>query len=170
MVGNICSTVANVLPGMQAAFVDIGMEKNAFLYVDDVFSDLSEEDSPSSSCNQHRGMPIEKLLKVGEEIMVQVIKEPFGSKGTRVTCSVTLPGRYLVLVPGADHVGVSRRIENPAERERLRQDVGKLKLDNHVLIIRTVADGAAGKCCKRSSLLLQLCSGFPAGFSKEARL
>ncbi len=140
VVGNIYKgIVANVLPGMQAAFVDIGMGKNAFLYVDDVFSDLNEDDLPSPPC--HRGMPIEKLVKAGEEIMVQVIKEPFGSKGTRVTCSVTLPGRYLVLVPGANHIGVSRRIENQAEKERLRQEIEQIKPEGHGLIIRTVAEG-----------------------------
>jgi len=86
---------------MQAAFVDIGLERNAFLYVDDVFLEW-QEDTPPLNRN-----PIEKLLKVGEEIMVQVIKEPFGTKGARLTGQVTLPGRYLVLVPGADYVGVS---------------------------------------------------------------
>ncbi len=122
VVGNLYKgTVANVLPGMQAAFVDIGMEKNAFLYVDDIFSDDSEDSPPPA-----RGS-IEKMLRVGEEIMVQVIKEPLGSKGARVTGQIAIPGRYLVLVPGADYIGVSRRIESQTERERLRRDVEKLK-------------------------------------------
>ncbi len=136
VVGNLYKgTVANVLPGMQAAFVDIGLEKNAFLYVDDVFTDLDDESPPPA-----RGS-IEKLLRVGEEIMVQVIKEPYGSKGARVTGQITIPGRYLVLVPGADYIGVSRRIESQTERERLRREVENLKPENLGLIVRTVAEG-----------------------------
>ena len=89
VVGNLYKgTVANVLPGMQAAFVDIGLEKNAFLYVDDIFTDFNEDNPPPPRNS------IEQLLKVGEEIMVQVIKEPFGSKGARVTGQITLPGKY----------------------------------------------------------------------------
>ncbi len=136
VVGNLYKgIVANVLPGMQAAFVDIGLEKNAFLYVDDIFTEFNDENPPPP-----RGA-IEKLLKVGEEIMVQVIKEPFGSKGARVTGQITLPGRYLVLVPGADYVGVSRRIESQVERERLRREAEKLRPENLGLIVRTVAEG-----------------------------
>lgn len=136
VVGNLYKgTVANVLPGMQAAFIDIGLSKNAFLYVDDIFTDLDDE-SPPPSRNA-----IEKMLHVGEEIMVQVIKEPYGNKGARVTGQITIPGRYLVLVPGADYIGVSKRIESQAERERLRREVEKLKPDQLGLIIRTVAEG-----------------------------
>ncbi|HOL17634.1 MAG TPA: Rne/Rng family ribonuclease [Bacillota bacterium] len=136
VVGNLYKgIVANVLPGMQAAFVDIGLEKNAFLYVDDVFTDDNDENPPPPRA------AIEKLLKVGEEIMVQVIKEPFGSKGARVTGQITLPGRYLVLVPGADYVGVSRRIESQVERERLRREAEKLRPEKLGLIVRTVAEG-----------------------------
>jgi len=136
VVGNLYKgVVANVLPGMQSAFIDIGLEKNAFLYVDDLFTDFNDENPPPP-----RG-GIEKLLKVGEEIMVQVIKEPFGSKGARVTGQITLPGRYLVLVPGADYVGVSRRIESQVERERLRREADKLRPESLGLIVRTVAEG-----------------------------
>jgi ribonuclease G len=136
VVGNLYKgTVANVLPGMQAAFVDIGLEKNSFLYVDDISSDWDEESPPPV-----RGS-IDKLLHVGEEIMVQVIKEPYGSKGARVTGQITIPGRYLVLVPGADYIGVSRRIESQAERDRLRREVESLKPDHLGLIVRTVAEG-----------------------------
>ncbi len=136
VVGNLYKgTVANVLPGMQAAFVDIGLEKNAFLYVDDISTDWDEESPPPS------GNSIDKLLKVGEEIMVQVIKEPYGSKGARVTGQITIPGRYLVLVPGADYIGVSKRIESQAERDRLRREVENLKPEELGLIVRTVAEG-----------------------------
>ncbi|MFO7951997.1 MAG: Rne/Rng family ribonuclease [Bacillota bacterium] len=136
VVGNLYKgIVANVLPGMQAAFIDIGLEKNAFLYVDDVFTDWDDENAPPAKRS------IDKLLKVGEEIMVQVVKEPFGSKGARVTGQITIPGRYLVLVPGADYIGVSRRIESQTERERLSREVEKVKPDNLGLIVRTVAEG-----------------------------
>lgn len=136
VVGNLYKgIVANVLPGMQAAFIDIGLEKNAFLYVDDVFTDWDEESPPPAR------EPIEKLLRVGEEIMVQVLKEPYGSKGARVTGQITIPGRYLVLVPNADYIGVSRRIESQAERDRLRREVERLKQEQLGLIVRTVAEG-----------------------------
>ncbi|MEW5785831.1 MAG: Rne/Rng family ribonuclease [Bacillota bacterium] len=136
VVGNLYKgIVANVLPGMQAAFIDIGLEKNAFLYVDDVFAEWNDEKPPPPKGT------IDKLLKVGEEIMVQVIKEPFSSKGARVTGQITLPGRYLVLVPGADYVGVSRRIESQTERERLRREAERMRPGEVGLIVRTVAEG-----------------------------
>lgn len=137
IIGNLYKgIVANVLPGMQAAFVDIGLEKNAFLYVDDVYTDLFNDEKPPPPRSA-----IDKLLKVGEEIVVQVVKEPFGSKGARVTGQVTLPGRYLVLVPGADYIGVSRRIESQVEKERLRREAGKIRPPEMGLIVRTVAEG-----------------------------
>ncbi len=152
VVGNLYKgVVANVLPGMQAAFIDIGLDKNAFLYVDDVYIDWDDENSPQASGS------IDKLLKAGEEIMVQVIKEPFGSKGARVTGQITIPGRYLVLVPGANYIGVSRRIESQTERERLRREVERLKPDNLGLIVRTVAEGVdAGVMEQDLQFLIQL--------------
>ncbi|NLY38792.1 MAG: Rne/Rng family ribonuclease [Firmicutes bacterium] len=137
VVGNLYKgIVANVLPGMQAAFIDIGLEKNAFLYVDDIFTPWNgEKPSPPKG-------GIEKLLKVGQEIMVQVIKEPFGSKGARVTGQITLPGRYLVLVPGTNYIGVSRRIENQVERERLCSAAGSIRPPDMGMIVRTAAEGA----------------------------
>ncbi|NMD42932.1 MAG: Rne/Rng family ribonuclease [Firmicutes bacterium] len=136
IVGNLYKgIVANVLPGMQAAFVDIGLEKNAFLYVDDVYTDNDEKLPPSRSA-------IDKLLKVREEVIVQVVKEPSGTKGARITGQITLPGRYLVLVPGADYIGVSRRIESTVEKERLRRIAGKMCPPEMGLIVRTVAEGA----------------------------
>lgn len=133
VVGNIYKgVVANVLPGMQAAFVDIGLERNAFLYVDDA---VLPEDSPRPK------KTIEQILRPGEEVMVQVVKEPFGSKGARLTRQITIPGRHLVLMPTAEYTGVSRRIEDPEERERLRQIVADLRPGGMGLIVRTVAEG-----------------------------
>ena len=136
VVGNIYKgVVANVLPGMQAAFVEIGLERNAFLYVDD--AQLNNEETDKGKGKK----TIEQLLRPGEEIMVQVIKEPFGSKGARLTRQIALPGRHLVLMPWADYTGVSRRIEDAAERERLRQLASQLRPEDMGLIVRTVAEG-----------------------------
>ncbi len=164
VVGNLYKgIVANVLPGMQAAFVDIGLEKNAFLYVDDIFTDWDDESPPPARS------PIEKLLKAGEEIMVQVIKEPYGSKGARVTGQITIPGRYLVLVPGADYIGVSRRIESQAERDRLRREVEKLKPEDLGLIVRTVAEGVESKVMEQDlQFLVQLWNRISSRFEQKA--
>ncbi|MFY9113883.1 MAG: Rne/Rng family ribonuclease [Dethiobacteria bacterium] len=138
VVGNIYKgTVANILPGMEAAFVDIGLERNAFLYVDDV---LPYRDYEERRSDPHG--PIENILSVGEEIMVQVIKEPFSQKGARLTGQITIPGRYVVLVPGAGYVGVSRRIEDLDEKERLRNLAEKIRPEGMGIIIRTVAESA----------------------------
>ena len=136
VVGNIYKgVVANILPGMEAAFVDIGLERNAFLYVNDALPSWDELDNHSLM-----GESIENMLAVGEEVMVQVVKEPFGTKGARVTSQVTIPGRYLVLVPGADYVGVSRRIEDAAEKDRLRQLASDIKPEGMGVIVRTVGE------------------------------
>lgn len=136
VVGNIYKgIVANVLPGMQAAFVDIGLERNAFLYVDDAVAPAEDESAPKGK------KTIEQLLRPGEEVMVQVVKEPFGGKGARLTRQITIPGRHLVLMPAAEYTGVSRRIEDPEERERLRQIVAELRPPGMGLIVRTVAEG-----------------------------
>ncbi len=135
LVGNIYKgIVENVLPGMQAAFVNIGEERNAFLYVDEIPQPRGT-DSPGGR------MPIQRLLHVGEEIMVQVMKEPFGSKGARLTGHITLPGRYLVLMPGLNYVGVSRRIANQDERERLKKEMEAVKASDVGVIVRTAAEG-----------------------------
>lgn len=163
VVGNLYKgTVANVLPGMQAAFVDIGLEKNAFLYVDDIFTDWDDESPPPARS------PIEKLLRVGEDIMVQVIKEPHGSKGARVTGQITIPGRYLVLVPGADYIGVSRRIESQAERDRLRREVEIMKPPDLGLIVRTVAEGVETSIMEQDlQFLVQLWNRISTRFQQK---
>jgi ribonuclease G len=137
VVGNIYKgRVANVLPGMQAAFIDIGIEKNAFLYIDDALSLLPGDLPPE------RKPQINELLREGQEIIVQVSKEAVGSKGPRVTTNLTLPGRILVMMPNATYVGVSRRIEDEAERERIKGIAEKIRDENTGVIVRTAAEGA----------------------------
>ncbi|MBO8172551.1 MAG: Rne/Rng family ribonuclease [Bacillaceae bacterium] len=135
VVGNVYKgRVADVVPGMQAAFVDIGIDKNAFLYVDDCF--------PGGSRPADR-IKIQEVLKEGQEILVQVTKEPLGTKGARVTTHITLPGRFMVYVPGHEEIGVSRRIVNEQERERLRDLAQSLCNPGEGIIIRTAAEGIA---------------------------
>ena len=138
IVGNIYKgRVTNVLPGMQAAFVDIGLEKNSFLYVKDALpQELSSEDAEA-----FKDLSIRDVLKTGQEVVVQVIKEPIGTKGARVTTHITLPGRYLVLMPYTDYVGVSRRIGDESERDRLKTEIEEIKPNNMGVIVRTVAEG-----------------------------
>ncbi|ADG83371.1 Rne/Rng family ribonuclease [Thermincola potens] len=139
LVGNIYKgKVENVLPGMQAAFVDIGLEKNAFLFVEDAVPPRTTTDEEAKS-NYH--VNITDVLKEGQEILVQIAKEPIGTKGARVTTHITLPGRYLVLMPTVDYIGISRRIENESERERLKALAEKVKPANMGLIVRTIAEG-----------------------------
>ncbi|MCL1816361.1 MAG: Rne/Rng family ribonuclease [Clostridiales bacterium] len=119
--------VANVLPGMQAAFVDIGLEKNSFLYADDVYTSYphyTEFNQTEISKTQEKD--IGALLKQGQEVLVQICKEPQGEKGARVTMQPSLPGRYIVLLPTANHIAISRRIEDESERERIRGFIKEL--------------------------------------------
>ena len=135
--GNIyLGKVENVLPGMQAAFINIGEEKNAFIYVDDVLS----RDSETGNTEHSKNLSIKDLLHEGQELMVQMIKEPIGTKGARVVTQVTIPGRYLVYIPTIEYIGVSRRIENEAERERLKTVVASFKGPGTGVIIRTAAE------------------------------
>jgi ribonuclease G len=144
LVGNIYKgRAANVLPGMEAAFVDIGMEKNGFLYAGDILVDKTDFGLDSKALEQElKSLSIRKLVKVGQEILVQVIKEPGGSKGPRLTSHITLPGRLAVLLPTVGYVGISRRIEAEEERARLRALAESLKPQGMGLIIRTAAEGA----------------------------
>ena len=141
LVGNIYKgRVQNVLPGMQAAFVDVGLERNAFLYAGDITLDSGEFQFGDSSSDVPTEVPnIKDIVKPGQEIMVQVIKEPIGNKGVRVTTHITLPGRTLVLMPMVNYIGVSRRIENEKERSRLKEAIAKVKPDNMGVIVRTAA-------------------------------
>ncbi len=145
IVGNIYrGKVENVLPGMQAAFVDIGLEKNAFLYAGDINTEKSVfefSNEQGTSVNDARALSIRDMISKGQELTVQVLKEPIGTKGARVTTQITLPGRYLVLMPTVNYVGVSRRIEDEKERERLKAIAERLKPQGMGVIVRTAAQG-----------------------------
>ncbi|MFQ6021639.1 MAG: ribonuclease G [Acidiferrobacterales bacterium] len=140
IVGNIYKgRVVRILPGMQAAFVDIGLERAAFLHATDCRSGAND----GSSGEEHA--PIHELLHEGEEIIVQVAKDPLGNKGARLTMSLTLPARYLVYMPLTQHIGISQKIEDENERERLR-DLLKAAADNGAdggYILRTMAETAS---------------------------
>ncbi len=170
VVGNIYKgKIVRILPGMQAAFVDIGLERTAFLHVSDVVKDFSrlDEETPLETVGVEeediengadfgrerlgyakQGHSIENFLQEGKDILVQVEKEPMGTKGARITSHLSLPGRYLVYLPTIEHIGISRRIENAAERARLKHIVEEFKVEKGGFIIRTVADGAHQKDLK----------------------
>ena len=134
--------VQNVLPGMDAAFVDIGLERNAFLYVADIIPDDINDASPASvRRSELRRRKIKELIRPGQELMVQVTKGPRGTKGARVTTRISLPGRYVVLMPEGNHLGVSRKIEDRKERERLRRVGDKILPPGFGLILRTECEG-----------------------------
>ena len=131
LVGNIYKgRVENVLPGMQAAFINIGNGKNAFLYAGDIF--------PRKSFQR---LVAEDNLTVGAEIMIEIVKDAMGTKGPRATTHFSIPGRYVVVMPSVDYVGVSRRIESAEERSRLRSLAEKIRPKGMGVIVRTVAEG-----------------------------
>ena len=161
LLGNIyLGRVLRVLPGMQAAFVEIGIDKPAFLYVTDVYNDFrqweqimlqeGEEDNnnletiSNGRMRFQRGsdINIEGLLKEGQEVLVQVSKEPLGTKGARLTSHITLPSRHLVFMPTVDHIGISRRIEDEKERARLKKIMQQLSPPGEGFIVRTVSEKA----------------------------
>src|SRR6476646_3475051 len=170
VVGNVYKgRVSKVLPGMQSSFIDLGLERDGFLYVADVMDTLAEfdklagdeDDEAGGSGNGNGGggggghrrerdrqdraqQKIEELLKEAQEIVVQVVKEPLGTKGARLTSHVTMPGRFLVFMPTVDHIGVSRKIESREERSRLRGIVRDFREAHGFtggVIIRTAASG-----------------------------
>jgi ribonuclease G len=152
VVGNVIKgKVSRVLPGMQAAFVDIGLEKAGFLYVGDYYPVLEKNKSGGNGDaknGRHRRYgrgrtppKIETVLHEGQEVVVQIAKEPIGTKGARITSNISIPGRHLVLTPGAGRVGVSRRIDSDKERKRLREIVERLRVDDLGFIIRTAGHG-----------------------------
>jgi len=147
--------VTAILPGIQAAFLDIGMEKGAFLHVSDLNPDPEEydldEEDDGGRAGRNRGprIPIEDQLKKGDELLVQVMKEPIGTKGPRVTAQITLPGRFVVLMPGMDHIGVSRKIEDRTERARLRKIIQTHQPEGCGVITRTVGSGEPAEAFER---------------------
>ncbi len=158
IVGNVYKgCVVRVLPGMQAAFVDIGIERAAFLYVADVggkpgdlsnlfYTDTEEQEDPDELPREElthamQIAPIQERIQEGQEILVQVAKEPIGTKGARITSYISLPGRHLVFMPKVDHVGISRRITAEPERKRLREIVDSIRPAGAGFVVRTVAEG-----------------------------
>jgi ribonuclease G len=145
--GNVYKgTVDNVLPGMEASFVDIGLAKNGFLYVDEIVV-------PELEGRKH-GRRIQELVERGQEVLVQTVKDPMGTKGARLTTEISLPGRFLVFVPFGDGIGVSRRLEDD-ERERLKAICKELELPEGGLIVRTAAEGASREELEGDLALLQ---------------
>ncbi|MEM6531585.1 MAG: Rne/Rng family ribonuclease [Myxococcota bacterium] len=153
VVGNVYrGRVVRVLPGMQAAFVEVGLDRTGFLYVDDAV--LQPPDTQGS-------LDIGSILKSGQEVMVQVQKEPIGTKGARLTRQITVPGRNLVYMPFNPHIGVSRRIEDEEERERLREILQDASTEHGGgFIVRTAAEGIEqGKLVRETQLLHQMWHG-----------
>ncbi|MGD9006747.1 MAG: Rne/Rng family ribonuclease [Desulfobacteraceae bacterium] len=182
--GNIYKgRVQRVLPGMQAAFVDIGLSQAAFLYVNDILADNHKEidsmfetgdagpDDPeaaapnksvSAAGHSKSEINIVDLITEGQEMLVQVAKSPIGTKGARITSHISLPGRFLVLMPTSSHIGISRRIEDESERNRLKSMVVELRRENQNLgyIVRTAAEGAAeDKVAQEMAFLKKLWAG-----------
>ena len=184
-VGNIyIGKVLRVLPGMQSAFVDIGYERAAFLYVDDAYIPTLEEQremakriaekeeekikesmgqmipdefstlSESVDMKYRPDIGIQDFLKEGDEILVQVAKEPIATKGPRITRHITLAGRHIVYMPFIEHIGVSRRIEKEEERERLKGILESIRPEGKGIIARTVAEGQSHKVLKNDFNLL----------------
>lgn len=153
--GNIYKgRVMKVLKGMQSAFVDIGLEKAAFLYVTDVSEEFAGLDYPLDENNndnnkENKGKnSIEQMLREGQEIVTQVVKEPLGTKGARISSHVSLPGRNLVLMPTINHVGISKKIEDDDERKRLKEVLSNVKPKDFGVIVRTACEGKSVKSIK----------------------
>ncbi len=152
MVGTVHrGIITRVLPGMQAAFVDIGLDKAAFLYVGDIMTDeaknfFDDDEETKNSDEDTRPSreiktPIQDLIKEGQHVMVQVAKDPLGTKGARITTHISLPGRGVVFMPFIKHVGISRKIEDEKEKERLKKLIQKINPSGGV-IVRTASEGA----------------------------
>ncbi len=148
--GNIYKgRVTRVLPGMQAAFIDIGLERTGFLHVDDIC--ITSSDAGFAPCITNctgtdiraQGLHIEDLLQENQEILVQVSKDPIGTKGARLTCHISLPCRNLVFLPQTDHIGISRKIEDEESRKRIKALIGKMRPQEVGFIARTMAETAS---------------------------
>lgn len=140
--------IVNVVPGLQAAFVDIGLDKNAYLYLDDLLPAHLEKQPQEKP-------PIQSLVREGQTLIVQIKKESKGAKGAKVTTHVTLPGRWTVFLPEADYVAVSRKIEEDEERNRLKQIGEIVRKEEDGIILRTVATGIEEEVLQQDYLLLR---------------
>lgn len=157
-VGNVyVGKVTRVLPGMQAAFIDVGLDRAAFLHVEDLQPPNEEESDGKNGNGKKRGRrskrasrstPIRDLLKEGQELVVQVSKGPISTKGARVTCHLALPGRFVVYMPTVEHVGVSKRIGGEQERRRLKEVIESIKPPKGGVVVRTLAQGLTKKKLK----------------------
>ena len=150
MVGNIYrGKVVRVLPGMQAAFIDIGLERTAFLHASDIAVRDADGNTKvaSNGSNAKTTDNIQELLHQGQDLLVQVVKDPLGTKGARLTTHLSVAARFLVYMPGEDHIGISQKIEAEEERQRLRDVVSELaeELGSGGYIVRTVAEGVSDK-------------------------
>jgi len=155
LVGNIYTGKVNrVLPGMQAAFIDIGLSRTAFLHASDIVSKVNSHDENSETQLE---TPISELLNEGQSIKVQVLKDPIGSKGARLTTQISIPSRYLVYMPNNNHIGLSQKIENEVERTRLKEIISNQTNEDHSggYIVRTVAEGISDEFIIADMLFLQ---------------
>ncbi|MDX1706293.1 ribonuclease G [Pseudidiomarina sp.] len=154
LVGNIyVGKVSRVLPGMQAAFVDIGLDKAAFLHASDIVTHIEQVEEITA-----RSAPapdIARLVRPGQQILVQVVKDPLGTKGARLTTDITIPSRYMVLMPQSPHVGISQRIEDEAERDRLKRAAEPYCDADGGFIVRTAAEGASDDELQRDAAFLR---------------
>jgi len=159
LVGNVYKgKVCRVLPGMQAAFLEVGLARTAFLHVSDILNSHSSRNGEQVDAEAQRAPEtIMELLREGQEIIVQVVKDPMGTKGARLTTQVSIPSRYLVYIPGAEHTGVSQKIDEETERSRLKDIINKYReeFDPGGYIIRTVAEGVAEKDLYNDMCFLQ---------------
>lgn len=153
LVGNVYKgRVSRVLPGMQAAFLEIGLERTAFLHANDIVQSAADREANGAQPNT-----IMELLSEGQEVLVQVVKDPMGSKGARLTTQISIPSRYLVYMPGADHIGVSQKIEDEDERQRLKAIIARHagEFDPGGYILRTVAEGVSEEALVNDMHFLQ---------------
>lgn len=153
LVGNIYKgKVCRVLPGMQAAFLEVGLDRTAFLHV----SDIAQPNGKNGDGGEPSDIIME-LLREGQELMVQVVKDPMGSKGARLTTQISFPSRYLVFMPGISHIGISQRIEDESERQRLKDSILSFtdEFEQGGYIARTVAEGISKEAIYKDMQFLQ---------------
>ena len=160
--------VQNVLPGMGAAFVDIGLGRNAFLYVDDINKQpLNIGDVEIT--HGHSGFTINETVKKGDDILVQIVKEPRGLKGARISTNISLPGRYLILMPTGKYSGVSRKIESADERNRLKGVMKRIRPDGMATVVRTAASGVSdGELIADLGVLIRMWHGILEMYKRAA--